>query len=163
MSLVDDIFRSRLDQMINLSHPLVILASRMPWQEIEASLAHQFARQVKTGKSVQDIGLFGAQTTRVGGGVSNAGRPRLPIRLMVSLLDLKHAFNESDEGVVERWAETPTWQYFSGMDYFEYRFPCDATLIGKFSKLLGEDGVEELLSQTISVALNLKAIPKKAL
>lgn len=163
MSPVDDFFRSRLDQMIDLRHPLVILASRMPWQEIEASLAHQFARQVKAGKSVQDIGLFGAQTLRVGGGVSNAGRPRLPIRLMVSLLYLKHAFNESDEGVVERWAEMPTWQYFSGMDYFEHRFPCDATLIGKFRKLIGEDGVEELLSQTISVALNLKAIPKKAL
>lgn len=163
MSPVDDFFRSRLDQMIDLRHPLVILASRMPWQEIEASLAHQFARQVKAGKSVQDIGLFGAQTLRVGGGVSNAGRPRLPIRLMVSLLYLKHAFNESDEGVVERWAETPTWQYFSGMDYFEHRFPCDATLIGKFRKLIGEDGVEELLSQTISVALNLKVIPKKAL
>ena len=163
MSPVDDFFRSRLDQMIDLRHPLVILASRMPWQEIEASLAHQFARQVKAGKSVQDIGLFGAQTLRVGGGVSNAGRPRLPIRLMVSLLYLKHAFNESDEGVVERWAETPTWQYFSGMDYFEHRFPCDATLIGKFRKLIGEDGVEELLSQTISVALNLKVVPKKAL
>ena len=31
----------------------------------------------------------------------------MPFRLMVSLLYLKHAFNESDEGVVERWAETP--------------------------------------------------------
>ena len=163
MSPVDDFFRSRLDQMIDLRHPLVILASRMPWQEIEASLSHQFARQVKAGKSVQDIGLFGTQTIRVGGGASNAGRPRLPIRLMVSLLYLKHAFSESDEGVVERWAETPTWQYFSGMDYFEHRFPCDATLIGKFRKLIGEDGVEELLSQTISVALNLRVIPKKAL
>jgi IS5 family transposase len=82
---------------------------------------------------------------------------------MVSLLYLKHAFNESDEGVVERWAETPTWQYFSGMDYFEHRLPCDATLIGKFRKLVGEAGVEELLSQTISTALNLKVIAKKAL
>ena len=52
MSLVDDFFRSCLDQVINLRHPLVILASRMPWQAIEASLAHQFARQVKAGKSV---------------------------------------------------------------------------------------------------------------
>jgi IS5 family transposase len=99
----------------------------------------------------------------VGSGKSNAGRPRLPIRLMVSLLYLKHAFNENDEGVVERWAETPTWQYFSDMDYIEHRLPCDATLIGKFRKLIGEDGVEELLSQTISVPLNLKVIFKKAL
>ena len=163
MSPVDDFFRSRLDQMIDLRHPLAVLASRMPWQEIEASLAHQFARQVKAGKTVEDIGLFGPEVKVVGGGKSNAGRPRLPIRLMVSLLYLKHAFNESDEGVVERWAETPTWQYFSGMDYFEHRLPCDATLIGKFRKLIGEDGVEELLSQTISVALNLKVISKKAL
>jgi IS5 family transposase len=29
--------------------------------------------------------------------VSKAGRPRLPTRLMISLLYLKHAFNESDE------------------------------------------------------------------
>ena len=163
MSPVDDFFRSRLDQMIDLRHPLAVLASRMPWQEIEASLAHQFARQVKTGKKVEDIGLFGPEVRVVGGGRSNAGRPRLPIRLMVSLLYLKHAFNESDEGVVKRWAETPTWQYFSGMDYFEHRLPCDATLVGKFRKLIGEEGVEELLSQTISAALSMKLIDQKAL
>ena len=90
MSPVDDFFRSRLDQMIDLRHPLAVLASRMPWQEIEASLAHQFARQVKAGKQVEDIGLFGPEVKVVGGGKSNAGRPRLPIRLMASLLYLKH-------------------------------------------------------------------------
>ena len=156
MSSVDDFFRSRLDQMIDLRHPLAILASRMPWLEIEAALASQLARQAKAGKPIEALDLFGAQTVVVGGGRSNAGRPRLPIRLMVSLLYLKHAFNESDEGVVERWSETPTWQYFSGMDYFEHRLPCDATLIGKFRRLLGEAGVEELLSQTIRVAIDLR-------
>jgi IS5 family transposase len=35
-----------------------------------------------------------------GAGISNAGRPRLPIRLMVALLYLKHAYNESDESLV---------------------------------------------------------------
>jgi len=73
----------------------------------------------------EDIGLFGPEVRVVGNGKSNAGRPRLPIRLMVSLPYLKHAFNESDEGVVKRWAKTPTWQYFSGMDYFEQA--CHAT------------------------------------
>lgn len=48
---------------------------------------------------------------------------------MTSLLYLKHAFDERDEGVVERWAETPTWQYFSGHDYFEHRWPCDPSLL----------------------------------
>jgi len=80
MSPVNDFFRSRIDQMIDLRLPLPVLASHMPWQEIEASLAHNFARKVKAGKTVEDIGLFGPSLQVVGGGVSNAGRPRLPIR-----------------------------------------------------------------------------------
>ena len=59
----DDFFRSRLDHMIDLRHPLAVLANRMPWQEIEASLAHHFARQAKAGKKIEDLdnmGLFGA-------------------------------------------------------------------------------------------------------
>jgi IS5 family transposase len=59
MTQVNDFFHSRIDQMIDLRLPLAVLASRMPWQEIEASLAHNFARKVKAGKQVDDIGLFG--------------------------------------------------------------------------------------------------------
>jgi hypothetical protein len=58
-SPVNDFFRSRIDQMIDLRLPLPVLASHIPWQEIEASLAHNFARKVKAGKTVEDIGLFG--------------------------------------------------------------------------------------------------------
>ena len=71
---------------------------------------------------------------------------------MISLLYLKHALNESDEGVVERWRDTPRWQYFSGQAYYEDRLPCDATTLVKFRKLLGEEGVEELLAQMIGGA-----------
>jgi len=39
--------------------------------------------------------------------VSGAGLPRVPMRIMISLLYLNHAFNESDEGVVQRWRDTP--------------------------------------------------------
>ena len=49
-----------------------------------------------------------------GAGVSNRGRPRLPIRRMVALLYLKHAYGESDESVVERWAQDVYFQFFSG-------------------------------------------------
>ena len=159
----DDFFRSRLDQMIDLRHPLAVLASRMPWQEIEASIAQCFARQVRQGKRIEDVDLFGGVSAHVGGSVSNAGRPRLPLRLMTSLLYLKHAFNESDKGVVERWAETPTWQYFSGQEYFEHRWPCDPSLLVRFRRSLGEEGVEQLLASTINVAVTLKLIAKKQL
>ena len=57
--MTDDFFRNRLDQMIDLRHPLAVLATRMPWQEIEASLAQRWARQVKAGKKIEDLDLFG--------------------------------------------------------------------------------------------------------
>ena len=161
--MTDDFFRNRLDQMIDLRHPLAVLANRMPWQEIEASLSQRWARQVKAGKRVDDLDLFGPVSTVSGGGISNAGRPRLPTRLMVALLYLKHAFNESDEGVIQRWGETPTWQYFSGNEYFEHRWPCDPTQLGRFRKALGEGGVEELLARTLEVAVTLKLIARKEL
>ena len=161
--MTDDFFRNRLDQMIDLRHPLAVLANRMPWQEIEASLAQRWARQVKAGKKIEDLDLFGPVSAVAGGGLSNAGRPRLPTRLMVALLYLKHAFNESDEDVIQRWGETPTWQYFSGNEYFEHQWPCDPTQLGRFRKALGEEGVEELLARTMEVAVTLKLIAKKEL
>lgn len=33
----DDFFRARLDTMIDMRHPLAVLASRMPWGERRAS------------------------------------------------------------------------------------------------------------------------------
>jgi IS5 family transposase len=68
--------------------------------------------------------------------------------MMASLLYLKHAFNLSDEAVVERWSENVVWQYFSGQEYYEPRLPCDATQVGRFRKAIGEAGVEELLRAT---------------
>ena len=163
MSITADLFRNRLDQMIDLRHALAVLANRMPWQEIEASLPHLFARQVRAGKTIEDADLFGVNEVIAGAGISNAGRLRLPTRLMVSLLYFKYAFNESDDDLIQRWGETPTWQYFSGNEYFEHRWPCDPTQLVKFRKLLGEEGVEELVARTIEVALSLKLIAKKGL
>ncbi len=59
MSDVADFFRSRLDQMIDLRHPLAVLASRMPWQELEANVASLLAQRVRTGKKIEGEDLFG--------------------------------------------------------------------------------------------------------
>ena len=45
-----DFFRSRLDHMIELRHPLAVLASRMPWQQLEASVSHLFARKSRANQ-----------------------------------------------------------------------------------------------------------------
>lgn len=153
-----DFFRSRLDTMIDLRHPLAVLATRMPWAQIEATLAPVFARRAREGQAVVGEDLFGPTVAVAGGGVSAAGRPRLPIRLMVGLLYLKHAFNESDESVCERWAENVYFQYFCGEAYFQPRLPCVPTNLVHFRQALGEAGVEELLAMTIAAAMQMDAI-----
>lgn len=154
----DDFFRARLEQMIDLRHPLAKLAKRLPWAQLEAALAPAFARQSRPGQATEVSDLFGATLEIAGGGTSAAGRPRLPIRLMASLLYLKHAFNLSDEEVAERWSENVVWQYFSGQEYYTSKLPCDATQIGRFRTAIGEAGVEELLKATIDTAVQSKAI-----
>jgi transposase, IS5 family len=156
--MTDDFFRARLDQMIDLKHPLAVLGDRMPWGQIEAALAPSFVRKDREGKAIVDDDLFGATVAFAGGGVSAAGRPRLSIRLMASLLYLKHAYNLSDEDVVSRWAENVVWQYFSGQTYYEPKLPCDATQVGRFRTAIGEAGVEELLKATIDTAVTTKAV-----
>ena len=100
-----DFFRSRLDLMIDLRHPLAVLATRLPWAAIEAAVAPKLARQARPAKQASGVDLAGQYSGELGGGVSPAGRPRLPIRLMVSLLYLKNSLNLSDEELVLRWAE----------------------------------------------------------
>ena len=103
--------------------------------------------------------LFGSGGgVRFAAGVSYAGRARLPIRLMCSLLYLKHAFNLSDEETCDRWAENVVWQYFSGVDYYQPRLPCDATQIGRFRTAIGEAGMERILAATIDTAVASNAI-----
>jgi IS5 family transposase len=115
-----DFFRARIDAMINLNDPLAVLATKLPWKQIETSIAIKFEHQQRTGEILEAQDLFGTTQTLLGAGRSNAGRPKLPIRLMASLLYLKHSFNLSDEELVVRWSENIVWQYFSGSDYYRH-------------------------------------------
>ena len=87
-----DFFRSRIDAMINLNDPLAVLASRLPWSQIEAAVAAKFEHQHRAGQILPSQDMFGTTETVVGTGRSNAGRPKLPIRLMASLLSRVRQF-----------------------------------------------------------------------
>jgi len=84
------LFQSHLDQILNLKHPLCIPANQID------------------RKFFADV--FGSYYSE------NRGSPGKPIRFTVGLHYLKHAFNESDESVVERFIENPYWSRPSGMD-----------------------------------------------
>ncbi len=83
-----ELFGARLSELLNPEHPLVVLAERIDWSEFDAAIDACYADEL--------------------------GRPGVNTRLMVGLLYLKHAFDESDESVVARWVENPYWQFFCG-------------------------------------------------
>ena len=131
------LFLQKLDEMIDMRHPLVRLAGVMPWDVIAANLKLEWSSTLVA-----------------------AGRPALPLRLMVGLLYLKNAFNLSDEAICERWLENPYYQYFCGEVFFQTRMPCDPTTLMRFRQKLGVAGVEELLAQTIEVAKDQNAVKR---
>lgn len=132
-----DLFRSRLDQLLNHEHPLFRLAHAIDWQSFEREFAPLYC--------------------------SNNGRPGLPTRLLVGLHYLKYLYNVSDEAVVETWMENPYWQYFCGNTYFEHQLPCDPTSLVKWRQRVGADGFEKLLSETLRTAQRAKILPTKEL
>lgn len=122
----DDLFRARLENLVDRRHALIQLAQRMPWPALEDAL--------------QDT----LPPTPAG-----AGRPALPVRLMSGLLYLKHAYDLSDEAVCERWLENPYWQFFTGEVFFQTTLPCDPSSLVRWRKMLGEAGLEELLARPL--------------
>ena len=75
----------------------------------------------------------------------------MPIRLMVSLLILKHLRNLSDESMVEQWAENAYYQYFSGAVFFTPGSPCEASELVHFRNRIGAEGIELILKESIRI------------
>ena len=48
--VADDFFHVGLDSMVDMRHPLAVLATRMPWVQIEASLAPLLAHKDRSGR-----------------------------------------------------------------------------------------------------------------
>jgi transposase, IS5 family len=87
------------------------------------------------------------------------GRPGLPIRLLVGLHYLKHAFDLSDEGGAALGGESP-WQYFCGDDYFQHRLPLDGSQMSRFRGRIGEAGCELMLKATVTTGLSTQALSR---
>jgi len=121
----EDLFRSRLDQILDRQHPLYRLADQIDWTVFDSKFGSLYAEK---------------------------GRPAKPTRLLVGLHYLKHAFDESDESVVARLLENPYWQYFCGFEFFIHRLPIDPSSLTRWRKRLGPKELELLLTETLETA-----------
>ena len=130
-----DLFRARLDQIINMKHELVQLAGAIDWEWLDAEVAPLF---------------------------SDKGRPASPARFMIGLLLLKHIFTLSDEQVCERWVYDPYFQYFTGEEFFQHAFPHERSDLSHWRGRLGVK-LELLLAETLRIAHAAGALRTKDL
>ena len=127
-----DLFRSRLDQIIDAKHALVKLARTIDWRFLE----EKFGAVYKDGP----------------------GQPPLPTRLMAGLAILKHTYNLSDEVLCELWIENPYYQYFCGEEFFQHRLPLDRSSMTNWRNRMGEERLQALLQESLSVATKTGAM-----
>jgi IS5 family transposase len=127
-----DLLRSRLDAIIDLGHPLVKLARTIDWSFLEQ----------RFGAVYQD----------------KPGRPPLPTRLMAGLSILKHTYNLSDEVLCERWVENPYYQFFCGEEFFQHQLVFDRSSLTRWRQRMGEERLQALLQESLSVAAKTEAI-----
>jgi IS5 family transposase len=117
-------FYSTFEEQLSHSHPLYILANKIHWEIFEEGFAKLYSEE---------------------------GRPAKSIRLMVSLLMLKHIRNLSDESVVEQWMENIYYQYFSGEKSYACGLPCEASELVHFRNRIGEEGIELIFKESIRI------------
>jgi IS5 family transposase len=127
-----DLFRSRLDQIIDMGHPLVKLAREIDWTFLETT--------------------FGAVYE------DGPGQPPLPTRLMAGLMILKFTHDLSDEVLCARWVENPYYQYFCGEEFFQHALVLDRSSLTRWRQRMGEEKVRALLQESLAVATRTEAI-----
>src|SRR5580704_10797289 len=127
-----DLLRSRLDAIIDMGHPLVKLTRTIDWSFLE----QQF------GAVYED----------------KPGRPPLPTRLMAGLAILKHTYDLSDEVLCERWVENPYYQFFCGEEFFQHRLVFDRSSLTRWRQRMGEEKLQALIQESLSVATRTHAI-----
>jgi IS5 family transposase len=119
-----DLFRARLDQIIDMKHELVRLGGQIDWSWIDGEVAPLYSEQ---------------------------GRPGIETRFVIGLMLLKHIYGLSDEGVCERWVYDPYFQCFTGQEFFQHVFPHERSDLSHWRKRLG-DKLELLLAESLRVA-----------
>ncbi len=135
--LSGELFRNRLDNMIDQRHELVRLSALIDWSVFERQWGQLFENKV--------------------------GAPAIATRLIAGLHYLKHVYKLSDEDVVARWVENPYHQYFCGETYFQHEVPIHPSSLSRWRKRMGEEGCEWMLTVTIDAAKQATALKSESI
>jgi len=127
----NDLFKARLDQIVDMNHALAKLGRQIDWKFLEEAFGSVYS--------------------------DGPGQPPLPTRLMAGLAILKHTFNVSDEGLCERWVENPYYQLFCGEEFFVHKLPFDRTSITRWRQRMGEEKITALIQESLNVATRIGA------
>ena len=131
----DDLFRSRLEAMIDMGHALVKLAGLIDWSRFDEAFGRFYTQK---------------------------GRPGLPTRLMAGLHLLKHMEGLSDEAVCAKWVENPYYQFFCGEQFFCHTLVLDRSSMTRWRGRIGAGQLELLLAETLRVAVRTEATTQAA-
>lgn len=126
-----DLFRARLDQIVDLGHPLARLGRAIDWGFLEARFGAVYA--------------------------DGPGRPPLPTRLMAGLAILKAMHDLSDEALCARWIENPYDQLFCGEEVFRHEAPFDRSSLTRWRQRMGEERLNALVQESLATAVRTGA------
>ena len=119
-----ELFRTRLEDLINPNHELALLAKSIDWKYFEDEFKSYY---------------------------SSKGAPSVPIRTMVGCLLLEHLYHLGDEKLPEHWVCNVYFQYFCGSVFFEHEFPFDPSTFVHFRKRVGESGIAKIFAYSVQL------------
>ena len=122
----NDLFKARLDQIVDTDHALAKLGRAIDWRFLEKR--------------------FGAVYS------DKTGHPPLPTRLMAGLSILKHMHDLSDEDLCARWVENPYYQLFCGEEVFQHKLTFDRSSLTRWRQRMGEERLVALIQESLAVA-----------
>ena len=119
-----DLFRARLDQIINMKHELVQLAGKIDWAWIDGEIAPLY---------------------------SDKGRPGIESRFVIGLLLLKHISGYPTKACASAGSTIRTSSTSPARTFFQHTFPHERSDLSHWRKRLG-DKLELLLAESLRVA-----------
>ncbi|BDA82685.1 IS5 family transposase [Aureimonas sp. SA4125] len=126
-----DLFRARLDQIVDMRHPLARLGRVIDWRFLEERFGTVYS--------------------------DGPGQPPLPTRLMAGLAILKSMHDLSDEALCDRWVENPYFQLFCGEEFFRHALPFDRSSMTRWRQRMGEERLNALVQESLATALRTGA------